>query len=125
MDKHSIATVLEHYGCKTIPERSGWQKIKCPFHDDGHASATVNIEAQAFNCFGCGIKGDTYSVIMQQEGVEFREAYILAEGITGESGNTLSKVNTSRRSVSGGTGIIAKRRGYSPPRSRRGAANGA
>ena len=49
MEKHSIAPILEHYGGKTIPDRYGWQKIKCPFHDDSHASATVNLEENAFN----------------------------------------------------------------------------
>lgn len=118
MEKHSIKTIIEHYNGRNIPERYGWQKIKCPFHDDSHASATVNILENAFNCFGCGVKGDTYSVIMTVEGVGFREAYTFAERVTGKSGDTLSKNSTSRRGVSSESGIIARRRGYSPPRLR-------
>lgn len=125
MDKHSIAAIIEHYGGKTVQDRSGWQKIKCPFHDDSHASATVNTEYEAFNCFGCGTKGDTYKIIMEQEGVGYHEAYILAERIVGESNYSLPTVNSSRRGISSQSGIISRRRGYSPPRSSRRATNGA
>lgn len=123
MEKHSITKVLEHYGCNSVPDRSGWHKVKCPFHDDSHASATVNTEAEAFICFGCGVKGDVYTIIMQQEGIQFREAITFAERITGESSDSLSKFNTPRRGVSSQSGIISRRRGYSPPRSRRGTLN--
>ena len=123
MDKHSIAAIIEHYGGKAVQDRSGWQKIKCPFHDDSHASATVNTEYQAFNCFGCGTKGDTYKIIMEQEGVNYHEAYTRAERIVGESDYTLPTVDSSRRRVSSESGIISRRRGYSPPRDSRRTAN--
>ena len=115
MEKHSILAVLEHYGGSVYRERNGWQKLKCPFHDDSHASATVNIEENAFNCFGCGIKGDTYKIIMEKEGIEFREAVKVAEGITGQSSSTLRKVHSGGRGVSSKSGNHLNRRAYSPP----------
>jgi len=118
-DKHSIQQVLEHYGGSIYRERYGWQKMRCPFHDDSHASATVNTEENAFNCFGCGIKGDTYSIIMQEEGVEFVEAIKIAERITGQSSSTLRKSYTKRGAISGESRTHLSRRAYNPPRLRR------
>lgn len=115
MEKHSIVAIIEHYGGKVGQERSGWYKIKCPFHDDSHASATVNLEYEAFNCFGCGTKGDAYKLIIEQEGVDFREAYLFAERISRESGYALPENNTQRRGVSGRQRTVIGRRGYSPP----------
>ena len=83
-DKHPIGPVLEHYG-GILPNRQGWTKMRCPFHDDSHASAQVSLKDNAFICFGCGIKGDTYSLIMEQDGVGFFEAKQYAENITGTS----------------------------------------
>lgn len=115
MEKHSILAVLEHYGGSVYRERNGWQKLKCPFHDDSHASATVNIEENAFNCFGCGIKGDTYKIIMEKEGIGFREAIKVAEGITGQSSSTLRKAHSRGGGLPSKTGNHLSRRAYSPP----------
>ena len=88
-DKHPIGPVLAHYGA-TLPNRTEvWVSIKCPFHGDRHASAAVHLTGNAFACYACGIKGDTYAIIMQHEGVKFREALNLAEEWTGQSGEAL------------------------------------
>lgn len=115
MEKHSITKVLEHYGCSSVPDRPGWNKIKCPFHDDSHASAGVNTTENVFVCHGCGIKGDTYKIIMEKEGVSFREANKFAEGITGESSDNLSRVNSSGGRVSSTQRSNNARRRYNPP----------
>jgi DNA primase len=118
-DKHNIAPVLEHYGATRIRDCFGWQKIKCPVHEDGTASASVNIQENVFVCHACGVKGDTYSVIMEKEGVGFVEALSIAENITGESRNNIQKVNSSSRRLSSQARTNTGRRGYSPPRSGR------
>ena len=123
--KHEIVPVLEHYGGYIHRDRYGWQKIRCPFHDDGHASATVNTDENAFNCFGCGIKGDTYSIIMQHEGVGFSEALKVAERITGTSSDSLRKEYRSSGRIFSESGNHLRRRAYSPPRLSRRSANGA
>ena len=107
-DKHRIGPVLTHYGA-TLPNSTGrWASIKCPFHGDSRASAAVHLEGNAFACYACGIKGDTYAIIMQHEGVKFREALKLAEEWTGQSCETLrsergfgSRVSGRSRSVLG------------------------
>jgi len=101
--KPSISRVLEYYGARCNP-RNGWQKLKCPFHNDKHASAGFNEDKGYFKCFTCEVSGDAYDIIMKQEGVGFVDAKRRAEEITGTSSGSLSTV--SRRG-----GIIPKREG--------------
>jgi len=46
----------------------------CPFHSEKTPSFTVSDERALFHCFGCGAGGNVFTFVMQQEGVEFREA---------------------------------------------------
>ena len=103
-DKPDITTILEYYGAR-VPTRSGWAKLKCPFHDDSHASAAVNLKENIFKCHGCQYKGDAYAIIMQKEGVNFREAITLAKGIFDQSGKVLPQRNTR-------SGGLPRRTGY-------------
>ena len=119
MGKHSIQPVLEHYGATNLRETLGWQKMKCVVHEDSTASASVNVTENAFACHACGVKGDTYKIIMEKEGVGYREAIAIAEGITGESHSNIQGKHSSSRRVPSQEGIISRRRGYSPPRSSR------
>ena len=47
---------------------------RCPFHDDGKASLSVNQDKRLWNCFGCGKHGDCFSWIMALRGVDFKTA---------------------------------------------------
>lgn len=98
MEKPDISVILEHYGA-TVPTRRGWFSIKCPFHDDRHNSATVNLDENAFCCFACQTKGDGYAIIMQKEGVKFREAISITEGIFNKSGKVLPQRTTRSRGI--------------------------
>ena len=121
MDKHPIKPVLEHYGLQTFEDhRTGWVKVKCPFHDDSHASAAVNFDADQFKCFACQAGGDTYKIIMDKEGMDFREAVIFAETIVGSSDNPLSKKSKTGSKLSSNKTTKAAGRNYTPPRGRRG-----
>jgi len=110
-----ISRLLSHYGAKQVPTGSGWRKINCPFHPDRHASATVNNDVNAFNCFACEVSGDLYKIIMIQEGINFREAKSRAEEITGTSDITLSTSSKLGRRVSNQQGTISARRRVFPP----------
>lgn len=101
--KPSISRVLEHYGARAHA-RGGWQKLKCPFHDDRHASAGFNEDKGYFKCFTCDVAGDAYDIIMKQEGVGFVDAKRRAEEITGASSGSLSAVHQR-------SGFIPKREG--------------
>lgn len=101
--KHNIIPVLEHYGVVNVRETHGWQKIKCPIHEDSHASAGVNTDDNIFVCHACGSKGDTYKIIMEKEGVGFREAVEIAKSITGDDSSYVrgfNKKTSGRRSTS-------------------------
>lgn len=87
-NKPDISVVLEYYGAN-IRTRRGWHSIKCPFHDDSHASASVSLDENAFTCFACQIKGDAYGIIMKREGVQFNEAVNIAKRIFDQSGKAL------------------------------------
>ena len=79
-----IVAVLKHYGAN-INRSSGQVNVKCPFHNDSHASASFNTRQNIFNCFACGMQGNSIQIIAKKEGCDIREAKSIAEGITGES----------------------------------------
>lgn len=107
--KHQIRPILEHYGA-SLRQGRGWVRCKCPFHNDKTPSASFNEELNTFICFACDIKGDTYKVIMKQEGLEYGEAIAFAERVTGKRRSALPKESSSGRRVSQGQGIISRRR---------------
>jgi len=45
----------------------------CPFHDEKTPSFTVNEEG-LWHCFGCGIGGDLFNFVMEQEALGFADA---------------------------------------------------
>lgn len=75
----SMVKVLKHYGADRVPEARGWTPMRCPFHEDKNASASVN--AEAFHCHACGISGDAFKIIMEQEGLSFKDAVTRAQEI--------------------------------------------
>ena len=83
-DLPDIVLVLKHYGANP-PRTSGQVNLKCPVHDDTHSSASFNTRENIFNCFACGMNGNSLQIIAKQERVDIREAKSFAEGITGES----------------------------------------
>ena len=62
-------------------EKSGQNfKGKCPFHNEKTPSFFVSPSRQSFYCFGCGAKGDIFSIVEEMEGVDFKGALkLLAE----------------------------------------------
>ncbi len=75
-DNWPIDDVLAHYGWDgTIrgPSRQ-WSRVRCPFHYDQNASAGVSYELNSFRCMGCDAAGNSVTLVMQQEGLEAREA---------------------------------------------------
>jgi hypothetical protein len=60
-DLPDIVMVLEHYGA-VVRRTTGQVNIKCPFHDDSHASASFNTRENIFNCFACGMQGNSLQI---------------------------------------------------------------
>jgi DNA primase len=71
--KPDIIAVLEAYGAQ-VRNSHGWVAIRCPFHGDSNASASVNADFGKFNCHGCDVHGDAWDLIMAHEGCELKEA---------------------------------------------------
>lgn len=52
----------------------------CPFHNEKTPSFTVNDQKGFYHCFGCGAHGDIISFVIENEGLNYKEAVIkLAE----------------------------------------------
>ncbi|MBZ6378886.1 DNA primase [Pacificimonas flava] len=49
-------------------------KACCPFHNEKTPSFYVNDDKAFYHCFGCGAHGDVVSFLIDQEGMEFRDA---------------------------------------------------
>ena len=108
MEKHSIRAYLEYVGA-TVPSGNGWRKMKCPFHDDTHASAGVNEEKCYFKCFGCDVSGDVYNLIIHKEGGDYREAVKFAETISPTGSDRIRFANKKGRGLSGKSRSIGRR----------------
>jgi DNA primase len=100
LEKPSIEEYLNYIGADTPARGSGWRKMKCCFHIDSHASAAVNYDKNAFVCHGCGVKGDTYSLIMYKEGGDYREAVKFAEEFLITSNTEIRSKDRTRGRVS-------------------------
>ncbi len=94
MAELTIDDVLLHYGAKSIPQGVGWRPMKCPFHDDAHASASVNHDEQgAFKCHTCGVQGPPLKIIETQEHLKADEAVEFTRQILGASVSELPRTN--------------------------------
>ena len=100
MDKPSIEEYLNYIGATLPAMGSGWRKMKCPFHIDSHATAAVNYDKNAFICHGCGVKGDTYSLIMYKEGGNYREALKFAASVLTTGNTEIREQDRTRKGVS-------------------------
>lgn len=47
---------------------------RCPFHSDRSPSFSASIDKKVWYCFGCGEKGDCFSLVMRLDSVTFPEA---------------------------------------------------
>ncbi len=59
-------TTLKHRGRK-------WVGL-CPFHTEKTPSFTIDEDKQLYHCFGCGVGGDIFSLLMERENLTFPEA---------------------------------------------------
>jgi DNA primase len=67
--------IIELVGGYTPLKKAGRSfKGLCPFHQEKTPSFVVFPDSQNFHCFGCGKGGDIFTVYMEIERVDFREA---------------------------------------------------
>ena len=108
-EKHNIADYLRYIGATVPPEGNGWRKIKCPFHEDGHASAGINFDEGRFKCHGCGVSGDVYDLIIEKEGGTYREAIKFAQAISLAGSEPVRKSNTFSQRLPSNTESLGRR----------------
>ena len=107
--KHSIVDYLHYIGATVPAEGSGWRKIKCPFHEDKHASAGINFDEGRFKCHGCGVGGDVYDLIIEKQGGTYREAIKFAQTISLAGGAAVRGSDTSSNRVSSNSQSLGRR----------------
>lgn len=56
------------------PSGTGTYVGLCPFHDEKTPSFNVRPSLGVWHCFGCGLGGDVFGFVEQQENIDFREA---------------------------------------------------
>jgi DNA primase len=100
LEKPNIEEYLNYIGAAVPSMGSGWRKMKCPFHNDSHASAAVNYDKNAFICHGCGVKGDVYSLIMYKEGGDYREALKFAASVLTTGNTEIRQQDRTRKGLS-------------------------
>ncbi len=70
-----VSSIVEIASQYTTLRRRGRKHVGlCPFHSEKTASFTVDEEKQLFHCFGCGVGGDVFSLVMEKENLGFAEA---------------------------------------------------
>jgi DNA primase len=70
-----VANIIEIASQYTTLKKRGKKFVGlCPFHSEKDPSFTVDDEKQLFHCFGCGVGGDVFSLVMQKENLGFPEA---------------------------------------------------
>lgn len=52
---------------ETIPERSVNAMVRCPFHQDGSPSMSIDLDRGLWVCFGCGERGSIFSLAHKLE----------------------------------------------------------
>lgn len=75
-----LSSVFEKYGVRS----RGTQKAKwavCCFHAEKSGSLKINDDRGEFYCFGCGAKGDHFSVLQELGGKTFMEAVEVLGGV--------------------------------------------
>lgn len=106
----ALGTVLDYYN---VSLGRGYEApIRCPSHDDSHASASANISKGVWHCHACGAGGNALHVIMAKELCTLDEAYILLQKLV--EGQDIAPVHTVtiRKKSKGG------RSKWTPPRLR-------
>lgn len=99
-----IVGVIRRYHPEWEPPPEGkrtWIKTRCPFHGDDNASAGVSYELDSFSCLGCGLKGNSITLIQRIERCSYGEAARIAEEVSSGSNRQIPQkpARKSSRSV--------------------------
>lgn len=97
-----IVDVASRY---TRLRRHGRQHVGlCPLHSERHSSFYVDSAKAVFYCFGCGVGGDVFALVMRAEGVDFRTALEVVAGVASESEGRVAKATQGPKRFRAGEG---------------------
>ena len=99
--KQQIDIVRIAQGYLTLKKKGASYWGNCPFHGEKTASFSVSPKG-FYYCFGCGVKGSAFNLVMEMEHVGFAEAVkILAEkqGVQIPAAQAVSKADEERYQV--------------------------
>ena len=68
-----LVELVRHSGLELKKKGKNWLG-RCPFHEDGQASLSVNGKEGLWNCFGCEAGGDHVSFLQLREKLDFGAA---------------------------------------------------
>ncbi|HEX9902203.1 MAG TPA: DNA primase [Acidobacteriota bacterium] len=68
----SLLEIASQY--TTLRKRGSKYVGLCPFHSERDPSFTVDPDKQLYHCFGCGVGGDIFALVMEKESLNFPEA---------------------------------------------------
>ena len=62
---NDLVSVMQESGVELEKQGKEW-KGRCPFHEDGTPSLSVNREKGVYKCFGCGASGNVLGYVKQR-----------------------------------------------------------
>lgn len=96
-----IGPILEYYGFDEVEDGRGWRTVRCAFHGERDASASVRTDdEQVFVCHACGMKGNACQLIMKKESIDYWASVKRAEEIAGSGNGNVRQSSGSRSSLS-------------------------
>ena len=90
--KPDMSEVLRKYNISLNRNK----KALCPFHSE--KTPSLSIKGKIYNCFGCGVKGDSIDFVMRIEKCNFKEA-IRILNIEGQRETKVQKIQNKRRKI--------------------------
>jgi len=71
----SILSVCESHGIELKPHGTGDHVGLCPFHEEKEPSFIVTPSKNLWHCMGCDKGGSVIDLVMELDGLDFREAF--------------------------------------------------
>ncbi|MBK6874042.1 MAG: hypothetical protein IPG94_22485 [Kineosporiaceae bacterium] len=78
-----LEQLLDLYDVRYQLSRMGEQAVRCPVHEDMHASASLNLDKQVLHCLACGFGGGPTQLVMAREGLTRAAAERRIQELTG------------------------------------------
>jgi DNA primase len=97
-DSIPIEAIIAFYGGEIRQGKSA--SVKCCIHDDSRRSAVMNTYDNLYYCHTCGKGGTGVQVVMEKEGLDFKDALKRATEIAASGGYEVrTKFGRSNRKV--------------------------